>query len=106
MTVQEIKEAKENFEEMEREYRSYSNGGELAIFVTLEDMCIAIESMEKQIPKKPLKVKGECYKKTKDGKEFHEINLICPNCKERVLVPPFPCKCGQKIDWEEGGTSD
>ena len=57
------------------------------------------EAREKQIPKKPKKVKGECYAKAKDGEELYEVLLICPNCKSQVLVNPLPCKCGQLIDW-------
>ena len=79
-----------------------------------EALQVAIESMEKQIPKKPLKVKGECFARTKEGKGDYEVILLCPNCREEILVPPFPCTCGQlidwidfrKLDWEEGGTSD
>lgn len=59
------------------------------------------EAREKQIPKKPLKVKGDCYSKAKDGTELYEVLLICPTCKSQVLVNPLPCKCGQMIDWKD-----
>ncbi len=73
-----------------------------------------LEAMAKQIPKKPLKVKGECYSRDKEGNEGYVVLYLCPRCKSQVLVNPLPCECGQKIDWndlskldwEEGGTSD
>ena len=68
------------------------------------------EAREKQVAKKVIWQKGECYAKTIDGKEYHEIILVCPNCHraiKRTEALDVHCKyCGQKLDWEEGGTSD
>ena len=54
---------------------------------------MAIESLEKQIPKKP-----------KDyNEEDSSIDFVCPNCCEAVYKQPYKpkhCKhCGQRIDW-------
>ena len=61
---------------------------------------IAIKALEKQIAKKPIEVKGLIFSLTKDGSEAHEIICECPNCRSRKLKRGFPCKCGQRIDWE------
>lgn len=67
---------------------------------------VAKEALEKQIPKKPLKVKGECYSRDIEGNEGYEVLYRCPRCKSQVLVNPLPCECGQKIDWEGLGKLD
>ena len=63
------------------------------------------EAREKQIPKKVIRQKGECYAKTTDGKEYHEIILVCPNCHraiKRTEALDVHCKyCGQVLDWSE-----
>lgn len=61
---------------------------------------MAIKALEKQIPKKPIEIKGLIFSLTKDGSEAHEIICECPNCRSRKLKRGFPCKCGQKLDWE------
>ena len=71
----------------------------------MKEACdIARESMEKQIPKKPKEIH-----KVEDG-SFYSISFMCPTCETAVHLQPYKpnhCKhCGQKIDWEEGGTSD
>ena len=63
---------------------------------------IAIECMEKQIPKKPIK----------DDTSYSGYK--CPTCNSNIYQlrshniyrTPHCIFCGQKIDWEEGGTSD
>ena len=62
---------------------------------------MAIAALEKQIPMKPIKTKGECYAKAKDGTEGYEIVYSCPSCGSNKLMRGYPCKCGQMIDWEE-----
>lgn len=64
-----------------------------------EEMKIAIEALEKQIPKKPLK--QEC--------DFFDFNLVCPECKNRIVnvwnkreyKPNYCHYCGQALDWSE-----
>ena len=64
-----------------------------------------LEAMEKKIPKKVIRQKGECYAKTTDGKEYHEIILVCPNCHraiKRTEALDVHCKyCGQALKWGE-----
>lgn len=59
------------------------------------------EAREKQVAKKPLKVKGDCYSRDKEGNEGYVVVYRCPRCKRQVLVNPLPCECGQKIDWND-----
>ena len=52
---------------------------------------IAVEAMEKQIPKKL------------NMNEYKEPLLYCPECGEDISMDyyNFCPKCGQEIDWEE-----
>ena len=90
---------------------------------TTEALNMAVKSLEKQIPKKPIKQfwvddekhKGNVRLATKDDvltKDNHGSINLCPNCKEWVmrykyLRPPkdkdYFCKhCGQALDWGDG----
>lgn len=52
-------------------------------------MEIAVEAMEKQVPKKP-NMPLDAY-------------WVCPSCRSKVEHPYEHCKrCGQAIDWTEG----
>lgn len=51
----------------------------------------AIEALEKQIPKKP--------------KHIYETIPECPVCGLAVQYP-FPCRCGQMIDYREDNNED
>ena len=49
---------------------------------------LAIKSLEKQIPKKPI--------------ESEFTPLICPDCEAKIILGQRYCEnCGQKINWEE-----
>lgn len=45
---------------------------------------VAIEALEKQIPKKPVEVRNE---------------IVCPTCKTLVGSSPYCRYCGQALDW-------
>ena len=45
---------------------------------------LAIEALEKQIPKKPTKTRSE---------------IVCPTCKTLVGSSPYCRYCGQALDW-------
>ena len=57
------------------------------------------EAREKQIPKKvAYKPQDAIYQRP-----------YCPTCDKELFDANYSvgyCECGQKIDWEEGGTSD
>lgn len=56
-----------------------------AIYIT-EALNMAIEALEKQIPKKPRKTRSE---------------IVCPTCNTLVGSSPYCRYCGQAIDWSD-----
>lgn len=71
-------------------------------FVDVEALKIAVEALEKQIPKKP-------ELKPVDGFDSGVASsLCCPTCKNPVINywckrinPPHCMMCGQALDWNE-----
>lgn len=61
-----------------------------------ESVRLAIEALEKQIPKKPSDIST-----VKDGNNIIGIIGYCPCCNEIVSESDqtFVCDCGQKLDW-------
>lgn len=60
---------------------------------------MAIEALEKQIPKKPNDIstyEGWVVK----GEEGHFFGT-CPFCKSHVIIEQKTCDCGQRLDWEK-----
>ena len=57
---------------------------------TREAIDMAIEALEKQIPKKP-------YKDNENGVYEKEH---CPSCHRSLFPNDHHCECGQAIDWE------
>ena len=74
--------------------------GEYKLYI--KDADKAIEALEKQIPKKPIrcceiKQKGNIFI-ARDDDEY----LKCPNCQCLIKKRYFFCRmCGQAIDWSE-----
>ena len=58
--------------------------------MSAEAMNLAIEALEKQIPKKP-------YKDNENGVYEKEH---CPSCHRSLFPNDHHCECGQAIDWE------
>lgn len=50
---------------------------------------MAIEALEKQLPKKPIE------------KGIHFVYYKCPNCNKILPIDKNYCDCGQKLDWSE-----
>lgn len=66
----------------------------------IEAYNMAIEALEKQIPKKPIKKKMK-IKDCIDQIRFFE-ETVCPSCGERMCCDwKFCFECGQSIDWGE-----
>ena len=65
--------------------------------MSAEAMNLAIEALEKQIPKKPIIRKTEDY--------FGYVKyILCPSCEKVEFGFNQPCfceRCGQAIDWGE-----
>ena len=65
----------------------------------VDEIDMAIEALEKQIPKKPNDIstyEGWVVK----GEEGYFFGT-CPFCKSHVIIEQKTCDCGQKLDWEE-----
>ena len=62
---------------------------------------MAIDALEKQIPKKPIKTKIATLNKSPEAISWESINC-CPRC-ESNLAPQYKyCpQCGLEIDWED-----
>jgi hypothetical protein len=57
---------------------------------------MAIEALEKQIPKKPIKSKEQAIRYT--------ASYVCPTCKMGFTgtgIADYCYHCGQRLDWEE-----
>lgn len=67
-----------------------------------EALSMAIEALEKHIPKKPY-YEGDGY--DEDGEIVYDI-WRCPNCDEKYEydydIYDYCPNCGQAIDWKEG----
>lgn len=55
---------------------------------------LAINALEKQIPKKPVNIT-----KVKDGNEYVGLIGKCPCCSDIVDESNIVCDCCQKLDW-------
>ena len=93
MTPQEALENLKNILDYEVDYNPYK----LALNM-------AINALEKQIPKKPNGIYDE-NKCEKDKKEFYYEQVLigqCPSCNQEVQEGmKFCMDCGQAIDWSE-----
>ena len=59
---------------------------------------IAVEAMEKQIPKKPNYKEEDRF-----VKELFAVYTYCPQCGYEINTDDMHCiQCGQAIDWTEG----
>lgn len=77
-----IKQCKEFVEENPTYY-----GLELSV----SDVKLIVEALEKQIPKKPMKIDRE-----------HFITDNCRMCEKTMVIENAYCpSCGQAIDWED-----
>lgn len=59
----------------------------------LEDMEMAVQALEKQIPKSPLRIP------TDDSCLYHELRCPCCDAYMSGLIEMHHCKCGQALDW-------
>lgn len=100
-------------EEAIEKLQEYDNVAGLLMTVPHEVLTMAIESLEKQLPKKPKQ-----YGVTDTEGVFHPINGVngvpydlCPNCETNLCTDGFfgrskngfnYCEyCGQRIDWSK-----
>lgn len=69
--------------------------------VSKEAAKIAIQALEKQIPKKPTPIDYEKYIDVINNARFLRGAYWCPNCKHVVKSGSFCSDCGQKLDWSD-----
>lgn len=69
-----------------------------------ESIDVAIESMEKQIPRKPKKMEKDAINDLDTWVECSCGAMKKMDTEKHKLV--YCWKCGQLLSWEEGGTSD
>ena len=60
---------------------------------------MAINALEKQIPKKPIAIDYEKYMDTVKNALFLKGSYWCPNCNHVVKCGTYCSDCGQKLDW-------
>ena len=87
------------FKKAAEHFSSYS--GNDCYSEKMQNYCeLAVEALEKQIPKKPTKTLDVRY-----GNGYEYNDWICPTCGNFLCFEPSPdvrihhCKCGQKLDW-------
>ena len=66
-----------------------------------EALDIAINALEKQIPKKPTPIDYEKYMDIVKNALFLKGAYWCPNCNHVVKCGTYCSDCGQKLDWDE-----
>ena len=66
-----------------------------------EALDVAIQALEKQIPKKPTPIDYEKYIDVIDNAIFLRGAYWCPNCKHVIKSGSFCSDCGQKLDWSD-----
>lgn len=64
------------------------------------DMSDVKKALEKQKPKRPIKINKTYHVESLGLELIGENTLICPECKSDMLHPGYPCKCGQILDWQ------
>ena len=69
--------------------------------VSKEAAKIAMQALEKQIPKKPTPIDYEKYIDVINNAKSLRGAYWCPNCKHVVKSGSFCSDCGQKIDWSD-----
>lgn len=66
-----------------------------------EAIDIAIQALEKQIPKKPTPIDYKKYINVINNAIVLRGAYWCPNCKHVVKSGSFCSDCGQKLDWSD-----
>ena len=81
---------------LESEYKFH---GECSVFG--EALTIAINALEKQIPKKPEPINYKKYMDSVKNANFLRGAYWCPGCKHVIRSGDYCEDCGQKLDWSD-----
>lgn len=91
-----FEEAKNQLEDLIQDRKSFICGGDDEIYKKdIEALQTAMQALEKQIPKKPIRLPA-------NHPFYYEVG-DCPFCEESVYVAEgeFCPSCGQALDWSE-----
>ena len=85
------------------EYIRKTGNGEAPYVGCAQNIAIemAINALEKQIPKNPTPIDYEKYMDTVKNALFLKGAYWCPNCNHVVKCGTYCSDCGQKLDWDE-----
>ena len=87
-----VKEAIKRLEE-------YDSCAGLLCTLNRDTILMAIEALEKQIPKKV----DDFMERSEEFGSFYKLDFMCPSCNKATICQPYKpnhCKyCGQKLDW-------
>ena len=67
----------------------------------IESVKVAIQALEKQMPKKPTPIDYKKYIDVINNAIVLRGAYWCPNCKHVVKSGSFCSDCGQKLDWSD-----
>ena len=91
-----IEEAKKRLEELIQDRKSFICGGDDGIYKKdIEALKKAVEVLEKQIPKKPIRLPA--------NHPFYYEAGDCPTCGVSVYISDnkYCLQCGQALDWSD-----
>ena len=85
------------------EYIRETGNGEAPYVGCAQNIAIemAINALEKQVPKKPTPIDYEKYMDIVKNALFLKGAYWCPNCNHVVKCGTYCSDCGQKLDWDE-----
>ena len=64
-------------------------------YLQLEHEKFVLECIEKQIPKKPIKLGLNPLKL------ICSVSYVCPHCNKHISITPYCSTCGQALDWSD-----
>lgn len=68
--------------------------------ITEECISMAVNALEKQIPKKPTPIDYMRYKDCLVNYEYLKGSYWCPNCNHDIRSGAYCNWCGQRIEWD------
>lgn len=93
--IEELKDDINVYESMIRDNKSVTSLC-ARLKAKIENLTIAIEALEKQLPMKPVD-----RSLVKDNGDVSGFIGRCPSCNEIIDDTTTVCDCGQKLDWSE-----
>ena len=98
-----IEKAIEQLEDLIKEAESHMTGNKIDDEIPIDDKTaleMAIQALEKQVPKKVLNLMLNA-----DGKTTKVFKGICPCC-QCIVTNEYCSRCGQAVDWSDENEGD